>query len=360
MSKNKILFINFLLVVGSIILCCIFCESFIYFTDLDIKSLKATLFFDCADRENQKTSSNPNRLYELNPKSNFIYTQIHSKEIKYETEKRDVKVNSLGFRDRERDVSKPDGVSRIIVLGGSNTYGALVNNEDTFPAVMEKKLNIEYPGEYEVWNAGIHGYVTSQKVAYAKEIIKKYNPDLLIFQLSNWGRRGFVCTEDYEELFKENKELFKENIPFVFSNNKKITSIHYFLIEKSRFYRFIMANVNNIFVKFVVSDEQKGNYQQDKRLLIFHDYGESVNYRDFYNFVKENKNLKIILFDPVFSRMSEEYQSFTKFNNVEKFYLDNASMSEEYCDIHPPTYVYNYYADELINFLHNNDYLFNN
>src|SRR5919109_254583 len=52
-----------------------------------------------------------------------------------------VSTNSFGHRDREHDLKKPEGVFRIAVLGDSYAQAWQVNQNETFWAVLENRLN---------------------------------------------------------------------------------------------------------------------------------------------------------------------------------------------------------------------------
>lgn len=50
------------------------------------------------------------------------------------------RVNSEGWRDEERDVAKPDGTFRILVMGDSMTFGYIVAKDEVFTTLLQKKL----------------------------------------------------------------------------------------------------------------------------------------------------------------------------------------------------------------------------
>ncbi len=50
-----------------------------------------------------------------------------------------IQMNSYGFRTHEFEVPKPEGVVRIICIGGSTTVAGRTN-EDTYPALLETRL----------------------------------------------------------------------------------------------------------------------------------------------------------------------------------------------------------------------------
>ena len=97
--------------------------------------------------------------------------------------RQDVRINSLGLRDREFPAAKPTGVYRILVLGDSTTFGWGVSLEDTAAKILEKMLNAQPPPGYqrfEVINAGVGNYDTVQEVTYYKTRGRLLNPDMVI------------------------------------------------------------------------------------------------------------------------------------------------------------------------------------
>ncbi|MEN8161450.1 MAG: SGNH/GDSL hydrolase family protein, partial [Myxococcota bacterium] len=93
--------------------------------------------------------------------------------------------NSLGFRDREHDRRKPDGVYRILALGDSVTQGLMVaRSELLYTSVLEQALR-ERGLPVEVLNLGVAGYNTQQEVATLIEKGLAFAPDLVLLQTSN-------------------------------------------------------------------------------------------------------------------------------------------------------------------------------
>src|SRR3989338_3463081 len=74
------------------------------------------------------------------------------------------KHNSLGIRGEEITMPKPEGVFRIITLGGSTTYGSAVEDwREAYPAQMEKALKENYGYKNaEVINGGAGGYTSAE------------------------------------------------------------------------------------------------------------------------------------------------------------------------------------------------------
>jgi len=88
-------------------------------------------------------------------------------------------VNSAGFMDREWNKIKPEGVTRIVVLGDSMTEAIQVENGADFQSILEKKL-IQRGNKVEVLNFGLSGQNTAQEYLTLKEYALAYRPDIAI------------------------------------------------------------------------------------------------------------------------------------------------------------------------------------
>ncbi|HSB61399.1 MAG TPA: SGNH/GDSL hydrolase family protein, partial [Vicinamibacteria bacterium] len=89
--------------------------------------------------------------------------------------------NALRFRDAALG-PKPPGVKRVMVLGDSFSEGQGVKEPDTCSRVLERLLNREEPGKWEVRNCSRRG--TDFPALYeAFEEILPYEPDLVIYAL---------------------------------------------------------------------------------------------------------------------------------------------------------------------------------
>ncbi|MEQ1861083.1 MAG: SGNH/GDSL hydrolase family protein [Chthoniobacteraceae bacterium] len=96
----------------------------------------------------------------------------------------EVKINSLGLRDREIAATKPAGTYRVVVLGDSTTFGWGVPQDAVYPKVIERAFNENPPSakwrRYEVLNTGVGNYNTAQEVASFKERWLALDPDLVL------------------------------------------------------------------------------------------------------------------------------------------------------------------------------------
>jgi lysophospholipase L1-like esterase len=116
--------------------------------------------------------------------------------------------NSLGYRNEEFALEKPEGVYRIVALGGSSTYDVSIEeNEKTFTAQLEKLLAEEYGYKnVQVINAGVPGYNSWEILVNLEFRVLDLDPDLVIiyegtndvharlvdpsaYRGDDWGRR---------------------------------------------------------------------------------------------------------------------------------------------------------------------------
>lgn len=91
-----------------------------------------------------------------------------------------VSINSLGLRDREVTVEKPQGVVRTLMLGDSLTFGWGVEARDTPAKLLEARLNAREAGRHEVINTGVGNLNTQMEVAYFLARGKDLNPDTVV------------------------------------------------------------------------------------------------------------------------------------------------------------------------------------
>lgn len=149
-----------------------------------------------------------------------------------------VRINSKGLRDREFDYKKEPGTYRIGIFGDSFTFGEGVQNNETFPKLLEDLLQADEQlsrsgKKIEVLNFGIGKTGTSHQYALYRKEGKKYDLDLVII--------GFLSAND-----------FSDNVPGVFtlkdgqlvhspanySSIRKLQKIVYYI----PFYKWITAH----------------------------------------------------------------------------------------------------------------------
>ena len=90
-------------------------------------------------------------------------------------------MNGDGFRDRSYSYEKPGEVFRIFLASDSVGYGTNVNVENSYPKILESKLNsLGHPRRYEVVNYSLPGLSIKQKLHVAQVYGPRFNPDLYV------------------------------------------------------------------------------------------------------------------------------------------------------------------------------------
>jgi len=93
-----------------------------------------------------------------------------------------ININNDGFRGSEIQKEKPDDTYRIIMVGGSTTFGLQVlSDQHTITAHLQEKFDqLNLKKRVEVINAGISGYNSNDELNLVKKKIVEYEPDLVI------------------------------------------------------------------------------------------------------------------------------------------------------------------------------------
>jgi hypothetical protein len=296
-------------------------EAFLAATSLDMRLLAPLLYYQTADVAVCRPSRNIALHYENAPGARLKRAGPGPVSIS---------INALGFRGIERVERKPKGVVRVVCFGGSNTFGALVDDDQTYPAYLERELNRGSPRRYEVWNAGVHAYTLAQDVAAAREVVARYDPDVLIFQIGNPGRRPFLKGE-FRRYFEVDPALYHENLVWPASPG----SAHDFLMSRWRLYRAVVVSVNRLLPGWLRLGPQP----------------DALNHAALRQFARADAGRAAVM---VLSYPG--YKPDLGLLPPSAPVLDLGSRlppgaSHEYRNIHPPARVYAWYARELASFL---------
>jgi hypothetical protein len=89
-----------------------------------------------------------------------------------------VKINSIGFRDRDHALEKPAGTRRVALLGDSFVEAIQVPFELSITALLEKRIP-----KTEVLNFAVSGTGTARQYLALREYGLRYNPDLVLLFL---------------------------------------------------------------------------------------------------------------------------------------------------------------------------------
>jgi hypothetical protein len=148
-----------------------------------------------------------------------------------------VVINSDGWRDRERQKTKPANTVRIAVIGDSFTEAMHVPFEQTFCVLLEKKLpecNAFSGRQVEVLNLGVSGYGTAQELITLRQKVWEYSPDIVLLVFTT-----------YNDLYDNSRALGKnEAVPyFVYRNGELVYDASF---RDSANYRKSNSSVNKL------------------------------------------------------------------------------------------------------------------
>ena len=91
--------------------------------------------------------------------------------------------NSMGYRDAEIACPKPEGVFRIVCLGGSTTYTPTIGHyQYAYPKLLEKELHGRGLADIEVINAGASAWTSYETLINFALRVVELEPDLIIVQ----------------------------------------------------------------------------------------------------------------------------------------------------------------------------------
>lgn len=111
----------------------------------------------------------PGLLYEHRPDTTIIQSGIL------------ISTNPYGMRAGNYTLPKPRNVRRIAVLGDSVTSSLDLNLSDTFPHILEQKLNEKQTSKQtEVLNFGVNGYGTREEAIILKSKAMAFQPDVIV------------------------------------------------------------------------------------------------------------------------------------------------------------------------------------
>jgi hypothetical protein len=96
-------------------------------------------------------------------------------------------VNSLGLRGPEISADKPSGTRRVLMLGDSFTMGKGVEDDETFPILVESALEAPLAacrgGALEVLNGGVDSYAPILSFLQLDRDLARLGPDLVVLNL---------------------------------------------------------------------------------------------------------------------------------------------------------------------------------
>ena len=334
--RSRRLSVALAVLVGALLAGLLLAEGVVRLFSFDWRFLEKTLYYNGVDVDSFRADPDPVLLYRPRSNSSARYWSQYGEYA--------VSVNSLGFRGPERTVEKPPGVFRIFCLGGSNVWGAEVNDRETWPAQLEARLNADSPGRYEVWNLGACGYVAMQMATLAREFTERCDPDLVIFGLSNLGHRPFLMGAPVRPHFDAHPQLWRELFPARDLEPSRWLpgETRFRLVRRSRLARLLLAA--DVVLRreerlWPVEPQQEMNYRY---------------VREFFRYLRSRARAFIFIWP---TETPEAFDVFFEGLDAAVCTLSPEGGPSEYHDIHPPAYVFTWYAEELARWMREGGFL---
>ncbi len=265
--------------------------------------------------------------------------------------------NSRGFRMPEWG-EKKEGSIRIIVLGGSTTYGYYNKyGKDVWPAMLGVKLNEKLPVEVEVLNLGVNGYTINEIMGVLSMIVPSLSPDIILFHIgvneafaASYPDEGgpdlsnFRFAFKFEDLSGINKTLMRKSYFFriigmgLLKNKKELTGILVSFVQYShpdeqtlkenfqkltgKYFRqhlsTIIALSRNIkALPVIIPNPLQPKWEKALNIPLYYQYTNKV-YKKFYRIMKEVVSKKKVNFIDLYTRM---------YNN--SLFLDGVHVNEK-------------------------------
>ena len=181
----------------------------------------------------------------------FIYSNYNNNlnEIEnYTNEKRKyLNVDKNGYRlnSNSYQINKDKKKLKIFCSGGSTTFGSFLNNNETWPAILERQLIINGINS-EVINGGVPGWSSGNEIIRLKNEIENIKPDIIILH-QGWNDE-FIFSElnNYNFLKKNQLRGTESALHFHVSKNLQIFKYNpiLFMIMKKYFSKKFSNNID--------------------------------------------------------------------------------------------------------------------
>ena len=181
-----------------------------------------------------------------------------------------VKINSQGYRNKEISITPPQGVTRIMMLGDSLTFGWGVPSDETVSSRLEDLLNNSRKDKsFEVINTGIGNTNTEMQVASFLDKGVLFSPDIVVLNY-------FI--NDAEPIPRPTKNIFmKHSAAYVFFSLRWGSIKRLFFGGKQwfQYYNDLYSNENESWIRAKDAISKLSNYSHSKDIkLIIVNYPE--------------------------------------------------------------------------------------
>lgn len=148
----------------------------------------------------------------------FIFLELTIRLVSYSL----LRLNIGHFRNSDKNT--------IICIGDSFTYGINVGIKETYPKILEKKLNGKsLTQKYGVVNLGRPGASSGYVLASLEKWIKQYNPEIILI-LTGWNCNDYDFAK--YSMKRKNKKEFKKIRFYLFINRSRVYRLIKYILAR--------------------------------------------------------------------------------------------------------------------------------
>lgn len=136
-----------------------------------------------------------------------------------------VHINAEGRRDRAYPLAKPAGVSRVLCLGDSFTFGQGVGDRETWPKRLEEHMGFGV----QAWNLGYTaGFSPDSYALFAREEMAALAPDVVVVQLFLWNDVDDLRHNVWDELAPDGfPRRIRSPLNFIDADGRRLWEANY-------------------------------------------------------------------------------------------------------------------------------------
>ncbi len=123
-----------------------------------------------------------------------------------------VSTDDNGLRYPIHDQDKRPGVHRIMALGCSTTFGWGVADQESYPAVLERRLRDDGHRKTEVINGGQPGYTSFQGLWLWDEVLRHYEPDVVLVGYVVQDARKAAYSDKSQAILQQDARFLKDHL----------------------------------------------------------------------------------------------------------------------------------------------------
>ncbi|MDZ4846262.1 MAG: SGNH/GDSL hydrolase family protein [Chitinophagales bacterium] len=120
------------------------------------------------------------------------------------------KTNSLGLREKELSLEKPDSACRILFLGDSFTEGIGTPNDSTYPALFGQFLQQAHNRHVDVINAGISGSDPFYCFRLYQDKLVDFRPDPVVLAINSSDITDYIFRGGMERFQPDGSVRFRK------------------------------------------------------------------------------------------------------------------------------------------------------